>query len=538
MKNIYLHRIWVLISFLILTLSQAWADPTKCTATTDLTAGDVYYISGADTYSSTATVMAKSTGGNNFPASTFGGSPVELTLGGNATDGWTFSYKDGSTTYYLDPTSTTSSNYLKRNTSLTDYGKFTISFSSGAAVITSKGKSSRNIIRMNGSIYSCYSSGQSAVYLYKKGASYTITAASNNTSYGTVSLTGSVITATPASGYRVSTSTPYSVSPSSSATVSQDGNEFTVTASANTTVTINFEAIPTHTISFDTNGLNSISSVTVAEGATHTITETPTGLSSSCEYPTFVGWTTESSTYVHGTSTLYTVGGSIAMSTSNIALHAVYSKTTGGGSEPTAYSAGDEGDFVIASYNTSDSKWYALPTSPTVSSGKIAGVEITVNTTSGSVNYVTTTNASGYTWTIADATNGQTISDGTSYIYHSNGGSSGTNLTYGSSTSYTWKIESETNGLTFKGMSGSTTNSRGMLMSGTTFGGYSLSNEDATGYYRIQVLPIGSTGTTTYSLDAGCCSPLGQINGPINLTRKKASIFNKNNTEYYAFTNE
>ena len=78
---------------------------------------------------------------------------------------------------------------------------------------------------------------------------YTITAESNNTEYGTVSLNGSVITGSPKSGYRYA-SPAYTVNPANSATVSQDGNAFTVTPSANTTVTINFEAIPTHSVTF------------------------------------------------------------------------------------------------------------------------------------------------------------------------------------------------------------------------------------------------------------------------------------------------
>ena len=77
---------------------------------------------------------------------------------------------------------------------------------------------------------------------------YTITAASNNTDYGTVSLSGEVITGSPQSGCRYATPA-YTVSPANSATVVQDGNEFTVTPSANTTVTINFELIPTYTLS-------------------------------------------------------------------------------------------------------------------------------------------------------------------------------------------------------------------------------------------------------------------------------------------------
>lgn len=164
-------------TFLLLCLMMAvgnmWAqDPVKCTSTEDLVAGDVYYISSSDTYSSEASVMGKSTGENNFPETTFGAAPCELTLGGSATSGWTFSYVDGSTTYYLDPTSTTSSNYLKRSTSVTDYGKFTIKFTEGVAEITSKGKNDRNLLQYNkdSKCYSCYRYNQGSVYLYKKGS--------------------------------------------------------------------------------------------------------------------------------------------------------------------------------------------------------------------------------------------------------------------------------------------------------------------------------------------------------------------------------
>ena len=219
-----------------------------------------------------------------------------------------------------------------------------------------------------------------------------------------------------------------------------------------------------------------------------------------CDGYEFVGWTKSWSvaqtTWTTTAPAIIPTGSYTP--TANESLYPVYTKTEGGGSEPIAYSAGDEGDFVIASYNTSDSKWYAIPENPTLSSDKITGVEITVSQTAGGVNYVSTANAEGYTWTIADATNGQTISDGSKYIYHSNGGASGTDLAYGTSTSYTWKIEKENNGLTFKGMNGSATNSRGLLFNGSVFGGYALSNEDASGYYRIQVLPIGGGSTTSY----------------------------------------
>ncbi len=69
---------------------------------------------------------------------------------------------------------------------------------------------------------------------------YTVTAVSNNNSYGTVSLNENVITATPAAGYYVDS---YTVT-SGQATVAQEGNVFTVTPTSNCTVQINFAATP------------------------------------------------------------------------------------------------------------------------------------------------------------------------------------------------------------------------------------------------------------------------------------------------------
>ena len=85
-----------------------------------------------------------------------------------------------------------------------------------------------------------------AIKVFKLVQSYIVTADSNNDSYGSVSVTGNVITATPAEGYRVSESNPYTVT-SGEAAVAQSGNTFTVTTTADCTVQINFEEIPVAT---------------------------------------------------------------------------------------------------------------------------------------------------------------------------------------------------------------------------------------------------------------------------------------------------
>ena len=90
-----------------------------------------------------------------------------------------------------------------------------------------------------------------SVTLESPAPSYTITAVSNNNTLGTVSLTGSTITASPTSGNQVSTSEPYTVT-SGTATVAQSGNVFTVTPSTDCTVRINFVPIPTYVVTIET----------------------------------------------------------------------------------------------------------------------------------------------------------------------------------------------------------------------------------------------------------------------------------------------
>ena len=70
---------------------------------------------------------------------------------------------------------------------------------------------------------------------------YTITPSSNNDSWGTVSVTGNVITAVPAPGYGYA-DPAYTVT-SGAATVSQNGNLFTVTTEEDCAVTINFAEV-------------------------------------------------------------------------------------------------------------------------------------------------------------------------------------------------------------------------------------------------------------------------------------------------------
>ena len=195
-------------------------------------------------------------------------------------------------------------------------------------------------------------------YKEQETPAYTIAATSSNTNHGTVSLSGNIITGSPETGCRYA-NPAYSVSPANSATVSQNGNEFTVTPSANTTVTINFEAIPPHTISFSTNGCGSIDNMYVLEGAEYDVTSATPTIPAGCQYNTFVGWTLANS--IANESQLPELITTGTMGNANMALKAVYSKTTGGGGASGNTTIDTDGSGVTGSYadgtNKGEYKW-------------------------------------------------------------------------------------------------------------------------------------------------------------------------------------
>ena len=327
-----------------------------------------------------------------------------------------------------------------------------------------------------------------------KAASYTITAESNNTSYGTVTLSGTKITASPKTGYRVSTSSPYTISPASSATVTQNGNTFTVAPTANTTITINFEAIPTHKVYFSTGGLVDIESVDVQEGQTYNITQTPaSSLTQECEYNFFVGWT--KSTTIANPSSKPTIVNSIEMESSDITLYAVYSKTEGGGG-----SAAEQGTTMF-SENWTGCENNKQPTQPT---------------SAGSVVYNAATIT--YEWK---------SSGSTSQTYTSGGPNGNENILISKNNGY-WKVvgiptgQAETLTLSSSksgsGVLSVSTSTSNVSISGSTItiGSSSVNtfdliftNTNSSSNLRLDDISVvvakaGATGTTTYSLTPNC----------------------------------
>ena len=256
-------------------------------------------------------------------------------------------------------------------------------------------------------------------YVASSGTTYSITAESNNESFGTVSLSGNVITGSPNTGYRYA-DPAYTVAPENSATVVQDGNTFTVTPTANTTITINFEAIPTHTATFSVNGTTTTTDF--QEGAAITFPANPTDI----DGKSFVGWT---ETAISGTTdekpTFVT---SATMGEADVTYYAVFAEIEGEpGWTETALSDIEDTDIFVFSNGSyamsNDNGASAAPAAVaiTVKDGKITSVvadnlkwNVSGNATNG---YTFYPNGSTTTWlycnTTASSSNNNCIRVGT-----------------------------------------------------------------------------------------------------------------------------
>lgn len=145
---------------------------------------------------------------------------------------------------------------------------------------------------------------------------YQITARSNNSAYGIVSVNGSIITAKPASGYRVA---GYQVN-SGTATVIQNGNNFTVRATSNCTITINFEKAPTYSVRVLENGALKTSQQ-LQENQSFTL---PAFSGKLPDGYTFAGWSTAEAVDTYKKPALYEPGTSVTI-TANTIFYAVAS---------------------------------------------------------------------------------------------------------------------------------------------------------------------------------------------------------------------
>lgn len=164
-------------------------------------------------------------------------------------------------------------------------------------------------------------SEQTVKSTYTLYSQYNVTAKSSNTAWGTVSANGNTITATPAAGYFAESATVLS----GTATVTQNGNTFSVSAESDCTIQINFAAKTAVTVNFSGANVNNQTGY-AGDSMSLPTAEAPEGYK-------FLGWmtaplsgdTTEKPSY-------YTES---FVPTGNTTLYALYSyvdSTSGGGS--------------------------------------------------------------------------------------------------------------------------------------------------------------------------------------------------------------
>ena len=184
--------------------------------------------------------------------------------------------------------------------------------------------------------------------------SYQITATSNNTAYGTVSLSGKTITASPKTGYYAA---GYTVT-SGTAQVLQNGNTFQVIASSDCTVRINFAAKTAVQVRFSENG--SIARTVSAYGGDSLTL--PSNTYAAPEGCTFLGWMEAALSETTQKPTFLTAGTTVTAA--NKTYYALYTYAVGGTGE-IGYTKTDIADikpgdaFVITM--TKGATVYALP---------------------------------------------------------------------------------------------------------------------------------------------------------------------------------
>ncbi len=155
---------------------------------------------------------------------------------------------------------------------------------------------------------------------------YTITATSNNTAYGTVSVNGKNITASPKAGYTV---TGYTIL-SGSADVVQNGNTFTVTATSDVNIRIDFAPRTLVTLTL-MDGANTYDTFTAYSGDQVTLPDWEWDLPDIAGFA-FVGWTENTVEQTTDAPTYYTAGSKYTVG-KDTTLYALFSSTVADGGE-------------------------------------------------------------------------------------------------------------------------------------------------------------------------------------------------------------
>lgn len=228
-----------------------------------------------------------------------------------------------------------SNNYLRTTTDLQNTGKWSISISSGTATIDAQANRPR--MRFNSTLFSCYAANSGTgtlVRIYKKeAAAFTVTASSNNNSWGTVSVSGTTITATPADCYQVVSGTGgYTVVSGTYSSITHTGNSNTisVTPTANCSIQVVFEKQTVNTYVDEIQGNADIEDCGTHDAPTLEDEDVPGALETRCAqlHYHFVGWVTAANKANPTDDNIITPGTS--MTADGATYYAVWARGNGG----------------------------------------------------------------------------------------------------------------------------------------------------------------------------------------------------------------
>ena len=285
---------------------------------------------------------------------------------------------------------------------------------------------------------------------------YTVTATSNNTNYGTVSVSGYTITCYPKAGYEVGSASVVS----GSATGSIDGNTITLTPTSDCTIRVNFVASTTS----DSGTTNPYPyTVTATSNNTNYGTVSVSGYTITC-YPK-AGYEVGSASIVSGSVTGTIDGNTINLtptSDCSIRVNFVASTTSDSGSDSgtdsgtsssgytftrvTSTSDLTSGTYVLVvkvgtgSY-AGDSTYYALM-GKSMNSSYVAGASADSFMGTGSAPSTITLTDTSLMWDLTKTSGGVVLKNGSYYLRGSSN-----YLYYNSSSSYTTWSASVSNGV-------------------------------------------------------------------------------------------
>ena len=478
MKNLFLTKTRWLVTIILLTAlgsGNVWG--AKITDYNNIVSGTEYYIGATTSSTDYYWCSPQTTTGTGLAgiADKDKAKATIVILEGSGTS-WKIKIKG-------------TSNYVTLSSSKAN-GKFNIAESSNNWTFSNASGSIKMLYTRsyclqknnNGTQFGSYGGTQTNVWLEEAAPEYTITATRNNDSYGTVEVSGTTITATPAAGYRVMAGNDgYTVTSGTATVVNNGDNTFTVTPSSNCTVQINFEAIPKYTVTLKDDG--------------DTRTQTSAGASvtlpsrDGCAGYTFAGWTktwvTDQTEWTTTAPTIIPAGSYTP--TANENLYPVYTKEEGGG-EPvetkTQTFQYDTWEYGGASTDKSSYRLFHdggyVESASDVDFSKLSKVIVYGGTFGGtSYNGISIKKADGTLWKNATVSGSK---------------ETGTNtITGGASLTGSAKL-------------------RVYSTKGTASGtGVRIS--------KVEVYTMEGGTTTSYISVPNCCTPLGSINGSVSLSQ-------------------